>query len=112
MKFAPISQTINSGVVIPAHPSGRQKIRVVSYVLTCEVPTGETCTIQWASSTGPTVLTGAMPLVLGVPFAVGDSGWRPGEICGLFETLPGDALLLLIVGGFQVAGHLSYEFCL
>jgi hypothetical protein len=111
VKFAPISQAIPSGIVV-ASPSPRQKIRVASYVLACEVPAGETCTFQWASSTGPVALSGPMPLILGTPFCVPDAGWRPGEICGYFETVPGDALVLLIVGGFQVSGHLAYEFCL
>jgi len=110
MPFAPINtNTMGPNVIVPAK-SG-MAIQVLSYK---RVAAGAV-TAQWNSvNTGTSTTTnleGPCSLITGVPeVCVAGFVWAGGGRTELFETLPGDELVLTLGGGVQVSGHLEYVY--
>ena len=96
-QFAALSASSLGDNVTVTGVAGK-KIRVLKYT----VLAGGTVAVKFRTSTGPTDLTGPMPLAA-------NSGVG-GAFCpiGLFETAPGDSLLLNLSAATAVGGHLTY----
>lgn len=94
--FAPISVSVIGSNQIVAGISGK-KVRVLKYTIV----TTNAVSVKFNSPNGSD-LTGPMPLAANA--GVG------GAFCpvGLFETVPGDALILNLSNAATVAGHLTY----
>lgn len=95
-KFAAIAASATGDNTIVSGVAGK-KVRVLKYTIV----TSGAVVAKFRTSSGAD-LTGAMALAA-------NSGVG-GAFCpvGLFETSPGDALLLTLTGGGGVAGHLTY----
>ena len=83
-----------SHVIVPAVEG--KVIRVISWTAGCTVAS----VLTWRSEA--THITGPMPFGANQPFAEGF------HVLGLFETEPGQALLLHASAGTLVGGHLRY----
>lgn len=94
-QFAPINVS-GSTTVVPAVPGLR--IRVIAMDLVSSI----SVTIQWQSSTGPTIISGPQA------FAANGGIVRPFNQAGWFQTLVGDALLISLSGGAVVGGNITY----
>jgi hypothetical protein len=93
-------KTIVSGVV-------GKSIRVVSYLLLA----ASAVTAQWKSGTpGGTNLSGALPLITGIPVSPAGLVQTQGQEIALFTTNKGDDLVLNLGGNVQVSGHVGFVF--
>ena len=81
-----------------------KSIRVLGYVIVATTPV----TAQWSS--GATALSGAMPLIAGVPVVCPAAPMVVAGRAAYLETISGDDLKLTLGAGVQVSGHLEYEF--
>ena len=87
-------------VVLPAVAG--QKVRVRGYVIDAAGPVA----VTWKG--GANALTGAAPLVAGVPLVV-PMGGSSADPSFWFETNPGEALILNASAAVQVSGHVAYD---
>lgn len=94
-QFAVINVT-GSGIVIPAVAGFIIRVLSMDYVTSVAV------TIEWQTSTGPTLISGPQA------FAVNGGIVRPFNQAGWFQTNPGDALLINLSGPATVGGDITY----
>ena len=99
IKFASFAASSSGNNSVISAVTSKQ-IRVLSYVVVAT----SAVTLKFCSGTsGPTDLTGAMPLGAngGVSAAFSPAGW--------FETASGAALSVTLGGAVAVAGHITYQ---
>lgn len=101
MKFAKIDVSSSGSNTIVSAVTGK-KIRVLAYTI---IAAGAV-TAKWQSAS--TDLSGAMSLAANGGAAPSISILAPGNMIGLFETAPGEALNLNLGGAVNVAGHMTY----
>lgn len=96
--YATISTAASGGTDLVAAPGASLRIRVLSYVIVA----GGTVNVKFTSGTGPTDITGAMPLVVNAGVAASSDRY------GLFATAANAKLSINLSGAVQVSGHLAY----
>lgn len=102
MQYAKIdTATSGANTIVAAVPN--RSIRVLNYLAVA----GGTVTLTWKSAS--TALSGAMPLVVNNALSAVGNGQAPSGHVGLFETAPGEALVLTLSAAVQVSGHLAYQ---
>lgn len=103
MPFASIdTATSGDNTIVAAVPN--RKIRVINYTAIASADVS----IRWKSGAS-TNLSGAMALAANGGAAPAGTGQAPSGHIGLFETAPGQALVLNLSGAVQVSGHLAYQ---
>ena len=107
MLFAAISTATMGDQTILTGVTGR-RFKIVTFFL---VAAGSVV-VTWKSAASGTVLSGAMSMIVGVPFSPAPIALQIGTQPGIFETLnQGDALVLNLSGAVQVSGFIAWEFC-
>jgi len=102
MPFAKIdTATSGDNTIVTAVPN--RKIRVINYTT---IASGDV-SIRWKSAS--TAISGAMALATNGGAAPSGTGQSPSGHIGLFETAPGEALILNLSAAIQVSGHLAYQ---
>lgn len=103
MPFAKIdTATSGDNTIVAAIPN--REIRVINYTT---IASGDVA-IRWKSGAS-TALSGAMALAANGGAAPSGTGQSPSGHIGLFETAPGEALVLNLSAAVQVSGHLAYQ---
>ena len=102
-KFAPIATSTSGATIVAAVPNKR--IRVIGYLLTF----ADATFVKFQSSAGPTDLTGPLYGLPGppIPSPYAANG-MDGQTLGLFQTKPGEALILYISSNVAIGGHITY----
>ena len=95
--FPAIVQGSGTFTVVVGVPN--RSIRVINVFLTLSV----TGNIKWQSHTLPTDLTGLSPITATGGYVL------PSDYFGWFQTLPGESLDVVILGGGTVGGILNYN---
>lgn len=94
-QFAVINAN-SSGTVISGTPG------LMIRVLAMDLVSSTAITIQWQTSTGPTLISGPQA------FAANGGIVRPFNQAGWFQTFPGDDLLINLSGATTVGGNITY----
>lgn len=96
--FVKIDTAASGGTDLVAAAGAGNRIRVLSYV----VVAGGTVNVKFTSGTGPTDVTGPMPLVVNGGVSANSDRF------GLFATAANAKLSINLSAAVQVSGHLTY----
>jgi hypothetical protein len=105
-RFAPISVASSGDNTLLAAQTGDERGESVAVrLMALSLVAAGSVTAQLESGTAGSFITGAIPLIAGVPYVI------PYSECGFGQVAKGEVLNVILSGATAVAGHLVYKKC-